>query len=239
MSEEEQDTSDPNAWLATFGDLITLLMTFFVLMLSFSALNTEKLSAALDAIDSTFGSTTKQKILQNDGVLEMVNPQAVTMITDGEEIPPYLDPMERVYEEVVEYMTQSKFARFIELKKTKQSFVIKVESNAFFDEGKSNLKGEHLAILDKLVELIRLFPNNITIEGHIGESFTPTDKFASSMDLSVARAVSTCQYFLSQGIAPERLGIAGYGSYRPLSSPAQTPSNIRNDRVEIAILNVR
>lgn len=234
----EESNIDTNFWLNTFGDLITLLMTFFVLMLSFTALNAAKFRAALDSIENTFGSSVKDKILENDGVLEMVNPQAVTTVMDGEETPPLLNPMDKVYEEVVEYLTQSKFAQFLEMKKTKQGFVIKIDSGAFFDEGKSQLKEEHLSILDKIVELLKLFPNNLSIEGHIGKTFTSTDAFPSSMDLSIARAVSTGQYFLDKGIAPERLGVAGYGSYRPLPSDVQGPSSVRDDRIEITILNV-
>ncbi|MGR3310243.1 MAG: OmpA/MotB family protein [Candidatus Brocadiales bacterium] len=235
LEEEEEDTGDPNAWIATFGDLITLLMTFFVLMLSFSSLNTEKFSAILDSIGSASGSTARLKLLENDGVLEMVNPLAVTAVIDGADIPPYLDPMGRIYEEVVEYMTQSKFAQFLEIKKTEQGFVIKIASDTFFDAGKSQLKEEHLALLDKLIGLVRLFPNKLSIDGHIDKSFTPTDEFPSSMDLSIARAVSTCQYFLKQGIAPERLGISGYGSYRPQASQ----DSVHDERIEITIFNVR
>lgn len=232
----EESNVDTNFWLNTFGDLITLLMTFFVLMLSFTALNAAKFRAALDSIENTFGSSVKDKILENDGVLEMVNPQAVTTVMDGEETPPLLNPMDKVYEEVVEYLTQSKFAQFLEMKKTKQGFVIKIDSGAFFDEGKSQLKEEHLSILDKIVELLKLFPNNLSIEGHIGKTFTSTDAFPSSMDLSIARAVSTCQYFLNKGITPERLGVAGYGSYRPLD--VQESGNVSDDRIEITILNL-
>ncbi|MBI2559844.1 MAG: OmpA family protein [Planctomycetes bacterium] len=232
----EESNVDTNFWLNTFGDLITLLMTFFVLMLSFTALNAAKFRAALDSIENTFGSSVKEKILENDGVLEMVNPQAVTTVMDGEETPPLLNPMDKVYEEVVEYLTQSKFAQFLEMKKTKQGFVIKIDSGAFFDEGKSQLKEEHLSILDKIVELLKLFPNNLSIEGHIGKTFTSTDAFPSSMDLSIARAVSTCQYFLNKGITPERLGVAGYGSYRPLD--VQESGNVSDDRIEITILNL-
>lgn len=239
MSDNEEPQANTQLWLTTFGDLITLLMTFFVLLLSFSAMNAPKLRAALDSIENALGASAKEKILENTGVLEMVNPQAATMVTDGEETPSFLNSMDIVYEEMVEYMTQSRLAQFLEIKKTKQGFVIKVDSGAFFDEGKSALKEEHLAILDKLVELVRLFSNNLLIEGHIGKNFTPTSAFPSSTDLSIARAVSTSQYFLNQGIAPERLGVAGYGSYRPSSSSEQAAGNVRDGRIEITILNVQ
>lgn len=238
MSDNEESTLDPQAWLATFGDLITLLMTFFVLILSFGTLNAAKFSAALDSFENTFGSSARQKILENDGVLEMVNPQAVTNVMEGGEIPAVLNSMDNVYEEVVEYLTQSKFAQFLEIKKTKQNFIIKIDSGVFFNEGKSHLKEEHLPMLDKLIEIAKLVPNNLLIEGHTGKDFTPTDAYPSSMDLSIARAVSTSQYLLSQGIPPERLGVAGYGSYRPSSTDEQGQSSVRDGRVEITILNV-
>ncbi len=235
---EEGSTVDTGLWLNTFGDLITLLMTFFVLMLSFTALSPAKFKAALDSVENTFGSSAKDKILENDGVLEMVNPQAVTTVMDGAEAPPLINPMDKVYEEIVEYMTQSRFAQFLELKKTKQGFSIKIDSGAFFDKGKAQLKEEQLAVLDRLAELVRLFPNNLLIEGHIGKTFAPTNAFPTSMDLSIARAVNTCQYFLNQGIPPERLGVAGYGGYRSSSSDAQGAGSVSDDRIEITILNV-
>lgn len=236
---EEEPKGDPNAWLATFGDLITLLMTFFVLMLSFSTLNSEKFTAALGSIDMALGMSAKTRILNKDGVLGIANPHVVTKVEDGEESPAGKDPMGNVYEDVVEYLTQSKYAQFLELKKTKQGFVITIASNAFFDEGKSELKSEDVAALDKLAELVRLFPNKISVSGHIGKGFAPTEEYQSSMDLSIARAVNTCRYFLNQGISPDRLGVAGYGSHRPLPSNASRTSNIRDNRIEITILNVQ
>jgi chemotaxis protein MotB len=240
MSDNEDNAPDSQAWLATFGDLITLLMTFFVLILSFSTMNVAKFMAALDSFENAFGASVKVKIMENDGVLEMADPLAITSVPGGVEKPPYFNPNDTLYEEVVEYMTQSKFAQFLQIKKAKQGYVIKIASDAFFGEGSSRLKEEHLEVLDRLAELVRLFPNYISIEGHIGKDFTPTDEFSSGMDLSIARSVSVCQYFLKQGISPNRLGIAGYGSYRSFSSDVQgLPDSIRDGRIEITLLNVQ
>ena len=77
----EEPSVNTQLWLTTFGDLITLLMTFFVLLMSFSAMNAPKLRAALDSIENALGSSAKEKILENTGGLEMGNAQAATKVT--------------------------------------------------------------------------------------------------------------------------------------------------------------
>ncbi|KKK85677.1 hypothetical protein LCGC14_2770920, partial [marine sediment metagenome] len=101
---EDGDKPDPNAWLLTYGDLITLLMTFFVLILSFSTINIERLTAVLN-FDEGAGDNIVSADLRESGLLDdkIVNREKLRIEKD--ERPSPLNDLDLISEEVVVFIT--------------------------------------------------------------------------------------------------------------------------------------
>lgn len=134
--------------------------------------------------------------------------------------------------DVVEPTGFNMINKVIELKNIKKGSKIALR-NIFFDSGKSDLKSESDAELDRLVKLLNDVPSLvIEISGH-------TDNVGSeSMNakLSQARADAVVAYLVGKGIKKDRLKSKGYGSTQPVATNASAEGRQQNRRTEFEIL---
>ena len=125
----------------------------------------------------------------------------------------------------------------IRLKRLGNKLVINIDEKVSFDSGKSNLKKDVIAALDKIGKILSEYPENrIIIEGHTDNVPIKTVKFPDNWQLSSERALSVLRYLLeNKKLNPEKLSIQGYGEYQPVV-PNNTPENrALNRRVDIVI----
>lgn len=135
--------------------------------------------------------------------------------------------------DVVEPTGFNMINKVIELKNIKKGSKIALR-NIFFDSGKSDLKSESNAELDRLVKLLKDVPALvIEISGH-------TDNVGSesmNANLSQARAEAVVAYLVSKGIKKDRLKSKGYGSSQPVASNSTAEGRQQNRRTEFEILS--
>ena len=227
------DKPDPNAWLLTFGDLITLLMTFFVLILSFSTINIERITEVLN-FDKGTGANIVSADLRESGLLDdkIVNRERLRIEKD--ERPTPLSDLDLISEEVVVFITENKLTKVIDLKRTKEGFTITIRADILFEPGGAELKEEYLYLLDKLSELLSRITNDVKITGHTDDRYSDDDYTDSK--LSIARATGVCRYFVEEGMLESaRFGVSGYGRYRPRLPNISGYNRAKNRRVEIII----
>jgi outer membrane protein OmpA-like peptidoglycan-associated protein len=105
--------------------------------------------------------------------------------------------------------------------------------NIFFDVGKSDLKNESIAEVEKIQELLLGNPNlKVQINGHTDNTGNAT----SNKALSLKRASSVVDYLVSHGVVASRVSAKGYGSDRPIvSNDDETGGREINRRTEIEI----
>jgi outer membrane protein OmpA-like peptidoglycan-associated protein len=106
--------------------------------------------------------------------------------------------------------------------------------NIFFDVGKSDLKNESIAEVEKIQELLKGNPNlKVQINGHTDNTGNAT----SNKALSLKRASAVVDYLVSHGVEAARLSAKGYGSERPIvSNDDETGGREINRRTEIEII---
>jgi len=186
-SDDEEEAPD-ESWMATFADTITLLMAFFVMLLTFSEFDIpayEELSSALaNTVGGREAQTTTQslKIDVQDIVYEMQADQAVQVTSD------------------------------------EKGVVIDLDANAFFQPASAELVPAAIPVLTKLSETLaspnyELY--NIAVEGHTDDGQISTDKFPSNWELSSQRASSVVRLFESNAVERSRLQARGYADTRP------------------------
>ncbi len=230
---EDGNKPDPNAWLLTYGDLITLLMTFFVLILSFSTIEIEKIAEVLK-FDKGVGDNIVSADLKDTGLFDdkIVNKERLRI--DKDELPSPLNDLDLIREDVVVFITENKLAKVIDLKRTKEGFMITIRADILFESGRAELKEEYLYLLDELSELLSRITNDVKITGHTDDRYSGDDYTDSN--LSIARATSVCRYFVEEGMLESaRFGISGYGRYRPRLANISGYNRAKNRRVEIII----
>lgn len=233
---EEEKKRDPNEWALAFGDMITLLMTFFILIIAMSTIKMEDIVEGINSNDG-LGDNLVSASLKEAGLLnEKIASQAKLMI-DYSEPPPPVDGADYVREAMVVFVSENELTRVIDLEKAKEGFMIRIRADILFDKGVAKLRKEYLYLLDNIAELLSMVPNDVRIDGHTDDRYTENDY--TDNKLSIVRATNVCRYFVEEWmLTPARFGIAGYGRYRPLLPNISEENRARNRRVEIIIKEI-
>ncbi len=209
-------------WMVTFSDMVTLLLTFFVLMLSMANMDQVKFDKASDSLAGAFG------VLASSRKTEVAPPRVVSYAPIDD------DFSSRVYRRIKTKINELKLNKKIELVKDRGAVVLRVDEAVLFASGSSRLDPAADPILRKVAELVRPLPLNMKIEGH-------TDNRGSEManwELSVNRAVAVLRFFASQQLLPlNRLSATGYGSQKPLFPNNSDRERALNRRVEFVLEN--
>nr|MEE4269878.1 OmpA family protein [Candidatus Krumholzibacteria bacterium] len=210
-------------WVMTYGDMMSLLLTFFVLIVSFSSMQETKFEQAVSSLHEAFG------VLQNaESVIELETP-----IVPNHE--PQEEEAEFLYEvRAVEKMVMEKgLDKDVEVEVTDEGVLFRLNSEFAFRSGGAELQEEPRGILDKLTSFFKKFPYSIKIEGHTDTVPINSPKFPSNWELSAARAVSVARYFQGMGLPPDRIAATGMGEFHPIADNGTAEGRAKNRRVEI------
>ena len=203
---------EDESWLITYADAVTLLMAFFVMLLSFSDVNLPAFESVMSGIQNEFGRReAPERPLFNLA-------QSMNQLIDEAEISQ--NAVESGFDEL--------------------GVVIEFESRSFFAPGSAILLPKAKKILIEIAFALEQPPYDlyfVDIEGHTDDTPTKTEKFPSNWELSVARALSALRYILrDRGVKDADLEAAGYAGFRP-KFPNDSPENrARNRRVDFAFL---
>ncbi len=228
MIKEDECPKGLPGWLATFGDLMSLLLTFFVLLLSFSTVNVIQFNSAMGALQGALGVLSGQPQLSLP--IRQSLPRTEGNLSQAEVIAKAAQEMEKAVEE-------AGLQGDVMLEEASTGIVIRIADKLFFDQGKSDLKSGAMPVLAKLGNILKSLPNQVNVQGHTDNVTINTDVFASNWELSGMRAMQVARYFIQQsGVSPDRVWITGYSEYRPLVPNNSEDRRKRNRRVELHIL---
>ena len=232
MAEEEKKCEEVECeegapeWMVTFSDMTTLLLTFFVLLLSFSNQDIQKFREMLGSIKDAFGV---QKLEIGEFPAKSTKPFALS----EEERYPINISDQALAKAIQEAAAQSGIKEDqVEVNVTDEGVRVRLKGKIFFDPGSARLKKGILKFLNSIVEIMRRTDYNLAVEGHTDNIPIRTREFPSNWELSAARAAAVVRYLVEHGISPKRLKAVGYADSRPLV-PNDTPEHrAMNRRVE-------
>lgn len=229
---EEEPKKDPNEWALAYGDMITLLMTFFVLIIAMSTSSTE-IPEERNNQKGT-GDNLIVADLKGTGIFQKKVKSKSRILLDADDLLPPISDLDLIREDLVVFLTENKLFNVIDLMKTKEGFTIRISADILFDSGETTLKVENIYLLDKIAELLSVIPNNVRIDGHTDDRYT--DDNDAGNRLSIARASRVCDYVIEEELLiTARFGVAGFGKYRPLRPNSNERNRAKNRRVEIII----
>lgn len=228
---------DPNAWMVTFADLIMLLLTFFVLLLTMSSMDTKKLKKLMTHFTESTGalefagfgdfsdfSSFISKYNDSDKMLVIDQEQFFTEIKISPEIKNMLKTINRK----------------IDLSDDERGVVLTFNENILFETGKVSLKKEIYPILDEIADAIYECPNDILIMGHTDNIPIKNKAYQSNWELSAYRGLSVLDYFLKKkGLSPSRFYVGGYASFRSIYPNDTAKRRSLNRRVEIIFKHIK
>lgn len=211
------------SWMDTYGDMVTLLLCFFVLLY------------AISAVDQTKWANLVKSLNPDDvKVLETASP-----ISESVQITDVPDDFETLYENLKKEVEEKNLGESIEVKKGEGFTFITFKSAIIFDANSYVLKDDAKGVLDSFCDILSSYSKDIqqiqilghTAEATAGENNVITDRFLSSN-----RAAAVLVYIQEKDILdPAKLVSMGYGQYRPIADNATVEGRATNRRVELLI----
>lgn len=222
-------TSNSPGWMLTYGDMVTQILIFFVLLFSFSKVDQGKFGSAMISIQGALGVLPGSTAIVDTGEAGGAGAGQPTM-TEAD-----MGQLEQAQRLIREQLGGTEG---VELAlEGDRGLVIRMKDSVLFDSGQAELKPAAKTVLDKLAETVKGLPNQIRIEGHTDDRPIHTPQYPSNWELSTARATNVIRYLIERcGLSPKRLSAAGYGEYRPVADNSSEAGRARNRRVDIVLL---
>jgi len=218
------------AWMTTFGDMMTLLLVFFVLLYSFSSMDVEKFKGFISALQSQLG------ILEGGQTIsENPNIDAGTLGQDYAQAP---QNIREIMRELNNYIEDNNLSDRVDVENKRKGLVISLTGEILYQQGRADIRDQGREVLAMISDILRDVPNDIMIEGHTDDVPIRTDEFPSNWELSTARAVNVIKFLIEErNFEPARLSAAGYSEYRPVADNDTAEGRAENRRVEVVVLN--
>jgi len=221
--QQEECQSGAPAWMVTYGDMMTLLLTFFVLIVSFSSVEQVKFKAAISSIQEGLGIWPS-----NAGLL----PTMVLFETSPEQAKEAAEMVEDVAKALEENAIDQ-----VEIYNTPAGIRLIISDPVLFRTGRAEIRPEFRDLLVNIAEIIdRREYSEVRVEGHTDNVPIETDQFPSNWELSAIRALNVVKVMaFNGGLNPAKLSGVGYGEFRPRASNDTAEGRGLNRRVEIWI----
>lgn len=240
------------AWMATFSDLVTLLLTFFVLLLSFAKTETAKHEAALGSVRNAFGGNSlKQGEVSMKGkspydsfsMLEsqyMIQPFPIDFLTmEG-----LLDKNE-VNRESSEDLAKMRgilntygMKEHVTIEEVPEGIKVRLKEVIYFKQGSIEIEYLNKETFTKMTEIMKNENWTLFIEGHASAGEKSKDGKLDAWGLSSLRSMAVSQSLLKKGIKADRISAVFYGDSRPDredKSPGQQAKPELDQRVEFLL----
>lgn len=205
-------------WAVTYGDLMSYLMLFFLLMFSFAV--------SYGGLDFLTSLSQVQEVFGGEQNLELLAKKQQE------------EKEKRLADEVQKKLAASGMQQYTKVDITEEKVRITLREPILFDIGGTDLKPTAKTVLNEVASFLKTLPNDVTIEGHTDNLPIPKkSRLRSNWILSMERAYGVLQFFIdSAGLPPQRLACVGYGEFRPVNGNNTPEGRALNRRIEITIV---
>ena len=268
MSEEDCNCPPAGApaWVMTFADLMSLLMCFFVLLLSFATMDAVRFKKMADSFKDAFGVQREvpvYEIVKGTSVVAQHFSPATVNPTPLEEVKQSttdekknIDIPEEAKEKLKAEMLKAEHEKLeSEAKKIRASLkdeineglvsvetansriIIRIHEKGSFPSGSAVLNAGFEPVMDKIVKAVSGTRGDVVVAGHTDNIPISTDWYRSNWELAAGRAVTVAHSLLSDGtIDPNRLVVEGHAETDPLVPNDSYVNRAKNRRVEIILI---
>lgn len=232
MAQKRETTGVPT-WYVTFADLSTLMLTFFVLLISFANTDLMKFREMLGSVKGAFGAPeevvgkTVPFISGEENFEENKDEQALSAESRAK--------METMHDRLESMAKESINSENVTTMTRKKEILLRVDGGTFFLGGSAKLSKAGIKLLNGLGEILKRSGYNLKIEGHTDNVPIHSERFPSNWELSGVRATTVLRYLLMLGLSPDRLYAIGYSDTRPVADNETPEGRSRNRRVEFVL----
>ena len=224
---EEVKAGAPD-WVVTFGDMMSLLMVFFVLLLSFSTMEMEKFKTIAGMMRDAFGVQSEKSysgIPAGDRVLE-------PSLQDGKSEDDIV-----LLESITDWLVQEDLKDMFQTSLDERGVILRASGMALFDPGQVDVRNNALEILDEIARFVLSSDTTLEVQGHTDPSPTAKDSpFPSNWELSSARSGAVVRHLIGSGVRPARLRAVGFADSVPIVDNLTAAGRAQNRRVEFVFI---
>ncbi|MFH1851039.1 MAG: OmpA family protein [Candidatus Neomarinimicrobiota bacterium] len=225
MKRKLEKLAPPSApfWMVTYGDMMTLLVTFFVLIVAYSSIEQEKFMGAIESFRGALGVLKSHESIQDKPYMSFNG------MMDQTEIVNRIRQMQETIE-------AGQLQGDVHVEVGESGMNIRLGDQVLFDPGRAELKPGAFPLLISIASVVRGLTHQIYVEGHTDNVPINTPQYPSNWELSSARSLSVVKYLHQEGKIPARfLAAVGHGEHRPLTDNDTAAGRSKNRRVEIFI----
>jgi chemotaxis protein MotB len=216
-------------WMATFADLMSLLLTFFILLLSFATMDIVKFRDALGSVQEAFGVTVKVEAQGDEA------PTAAMTIFESPAAPSTVED-QALLQELSDAIEEERLTEQVDAAVDGRGVVLRISGEVLYLQGEAQLRPEAGPILSRVASLVASSNHRIVIEGHTDDVPIRTAQFPSNWELSTARAIAAMRFLVDHDIDASRVGVAGYADFRPLLANDTDEHRAITRRVEFVFI---
>ncbi len=244
----DDDDENPDRWLVSYADFITLLFAFFVVMYSISSVNKGKYDKLASSMGGAFtGENASIQLKMNAGnasdTASKLKNQQKSIIKPLPLTYLYSEKMRREREALTNMgidlsnnlsplISEGK----VRVMQNNRGIRIDINDSVLFSPGSAELAGTASAMMNEIAIMLKDNQRHIQVEGHTDNIAIHNATFFSNWELSAVRASSVVRMLSEIGIAENRLSALGFGAAQPITENETPAGRAKNRRVSIMIL---
>lgn len=234
LKKKQKKKAGTPAWMVSWSDMTTLLLTFFITMVSFAEIEGKDFYLVMTSFKGALGILTGGSSFGKGRLEEMgMTIQSLPASTEG-------NALAKSVKEAVSLFKPEITSKKVRVQEDERGLVISLSGDAFFDPGSAVLRTEVRDVLDKVGSIINSVPNFVRIEGHASSTPVGVSRakgYSSNWELASARSVNTLRYLEEEtDVDPAKLSAVSFGEHRPLETNDSPEGRAFNQRVDIVIV---
>lgn len=211
------------AWLTTFSDLMSLLLCFFVLIVSMSSVSGSDFFMASGSLRGAFGVMSA-----NPAIIKLENTPLPTLKNMQRAI------IDKSVSNLQDFIQSRNLGENVKVVIEDKGVALTIAAPVLFKPGSAEMDPESYPLLEEVFTIAKGWPNTIRVEGHTDNTRIAGGEFANNWDLSFARALGVTRFAIEfSKIHPSRLAPVAYGEFRPVADNSTEEGKALNRRIEI------
>ncbi|MFZ5986822.1 MAG: flagellar motor protein MotB [Bacillota bacterium] len=256
--EQEEASEGAPEWMTTYSDLVTLLLTFFILLFSMAVIDKQKFEEVATSLRSAFMNNSNGELMHYNKGKEVIsittenNPQS----NDSKEIDSQKNKnsdgksqggkdndkgkkekgMEEFKEEIEKLIVGLDLDKYVKIIDEKTYVILRIDSVILFDLGKADIKDSGKETLKKIGKLLKDLDSGMIVQGHTDNLPINTVLFPTNWELSTKRATNVVLFLIRESeVDPTKLTATGNGEFRPIAPNDTEENRQKNRRIDIVI----
>lgn len=237
-----EESGPDERWMASYLDMVTVLMCMFIVMFAMSTVDQEKFRALSASLATGFGQAPSELVDVSEGVIvpeELIAEQGegfADTVLHAAQIE--FDELSTLRDRLRDALAEDGLADTVTFSIDERGLTIGlVGAETFFETNRTTLTGTSVAVLDSLGGVLVGVPNQISVEGH-ADHRNAVAPFPTNWELSSGRSTQVLRHLVEQcGVDAASIRSVGYGDQHPTADGTSAAALAQNRRVDIVILS--